>query len=57
MMNGEQDYLIPVSEQKQLFDSLGTDTNDKKYLLFQSGHWPLPRNQYVNETLNWLDKY
>ena len=57
MMNGEQDYLIPVSEQKQLFDSLGTDKNDKKYLLFQSGHWPLPRNQYVNETLNWLDKY
>ena len=53
-MNGEQDYLIPVSEQKQLFDSLGTDTNDKKYLLFQTSDWSVPTHQHLNK--NWIDK-
>ena len=30
---------------------------DKKYVLYKAGHWPLPRNQMITETLTWLDKY
>lgn len=57
MLNGEQDYLIPVTAQKALFNLLGAGKDDKRYIAFQAGHWPLPRNQMVNEVLNWLDKY
>jgi formylglycine-generating enzyme required for sulfatase activity/dienelactone hydrolase len=57
MLNGEQDYLVPVRGQEALFDVLGANENDKRHVLFKAGHWPLPRNQMVNEILNWLDKY
>lgn len=57
MLNGEQDYLIPVISQEALYRELGAEEADKRYVLFDAGHWPLPRNQMVNEVLNWLDKY
>jgi formylglycine-generating enzyme required for sulfatase activity/dienelactone hydrolase len=57
MLNGEQDYLVPLSAQVALFSGLGSNEDDKKYVLYKAGHWPLPRNQMVNEVLNWLDKY
>jgi formylglycine-generating enzyme required for sulfatase activity/predicted esterase len=57
MLNGEQDYLIPLKSQQALFDLLGAAEADKRYVVFNAGHWPLPRNQMVNEILNWWDKY
>lgn len=57
MLNGEQDFLIPVESQEFLYNGLGASSEDKKYVLFKAGHWPLPRNQMINETLEWLDKY
>jgi formylglycine-generating enzyme required for sulfatase activity len=57
MLNGEQDYLVPLTAQEALFNGLGASEDDKKYVVFNAGHWPLPRNQMVNEILNWLDKY
>ena len=57
MLNGEQDFLIPIESQEALYQGLGTSAEDKKYVLFKAGHWPLPRNQMINETLEWLDKY
>ena len=30
---------------------------DKKLIFYDSGHWPLPRNQMIRETLSWLEKY
>jgi len=57
MLNGEQDFLIPVLAQEVLYEGLGAAAEDKKYVLYKAGHWPLPRNQMINETLTWLDKY
>jgi len=57
MLNGEQDFLIPVLSQEVLYEGLGAAAEDKKYVLYKAGHWPLPRNQMINETLTWLDKY
>ncbi|MFL2727509.1 MAG: SUMF1/EgtB/PvdO family nonheme iron enzyme [Gammaproteobacteria bacterium] len=57
MLNGEQDFLIPVLSQEVLYNGLGAATEDKKYVLYKAGHWPLPRNQMITETLTWLDKY
>ncbi|MBT4519135.1 MAG: SUMF1/EgtB/PvdO family nonheme iron enzyme [Halieaceae bacterium] len=57
MLNGEQDYLMPISGQQALFDLLGAAPSDKKYIAYDAGHWPLPRNQMVNEVLAWFEKY
>lgn len=57
MLNGKQDYLVPITAQTGLFNLLGTGKADKRYVAFQAGHWPLPRNQMVNEVLSWLDRY
>ena len=57
MLNGEQDYLVPAASREALFEALGANEDDKRHVLFKAGHWPLPRNQMVNEVLNWLDKY
>ena len=57
MLNGEQDFLIPVLAQEVLYQGLGSAEEDKRYVLYKAGHWPLPRNQMINETLSWLDKY
>ena len=57
MLNGEQDFLIPIESQEALFQGLGASAENKKYVLYKAGHWPLPRNQMINETLEWLEKY
>jgi formylglycine-generating enzyme required for sulfatase activity len=57
MLNGEQDYLIPQPVQESMYNGLGAPAEDKKYVLLKAGHWPLPRNQMVNEALNWFEKY
>ena len=57
MLNGEQDFLIPVSDQKVMYNGLGASEEDKKHILYKAGHWPLPRTQMIKETLTWLDKY
>ena len=57
MLNGEQDFLIPTESQEIMFNGLGASNENKKYVLFKAGHWPLPRNQMINESLDWLDSY
>jgi formylglycine-generating enzyme required for sulfatase activity len=58
MLNGRQDYLMPVAGQEMLYEALTSSYDeDKKYVLLDAGHWPLPRYRMVNEVLAWLDKY
>ena len=57
MLNGEQDYLVPKSSAMFFYGSTGTPENDKKIIFYDSGHWPLPRNQMIKETLSFIDKY
>lgn len=57
MLNGEQDYLVPKSAANFFFQSTGTPSEDKKIIFYDSGHWPLPRNQMIKETLSFIDVY
>ena len=57
MLNGQQDYLVPPAAPNAMYASIGTPEEDKRLVFYDSGHWPLPRNQMIKETLAWLDKY
>jgi len=57
MLNGKYDtLLIPETSQKPMFDLLGTPAEHKQWKLYDTDHIP-PLNEYVKETLAWLDKY
>ena len=56
-LNGNQDYLVPPLAPKLMYDQIGTPEEDKRLVFYDSGHWPLPRNQMIKETLSWIDKY
>ena len=43
--------------QFQCISITGTPKKDKKIIFYDSGHWPLPRNQMIKETLSFIDKY
>ena len=57
MLNGEQDYLVPKLAAMTFFNSTGTLEEDKKIIFYDSGHWPLPRNQMIKESLDYIKKY
>ena len=57
MLNGKQDYMIPKNLAEKFFNDLGALPEDKKLVFYNAGHWPLPRNQMIKETLDWIDKY
>lgn len=57
MLNGRYDFFFPVeSTQEPFFRMLGTKKEQKKHLLYDTGH-NIPRNELIKETLNWLDQY
>jgi len=57
MLNGKHDMYFPVeTSQEPMFNFLGTPKEDKKKILYESGHL-VPRTDFVKETLFWYDKY
>jgi len=57
MINGRYDFIFPLeASQDPMFHLLGTPENDKRHLLFDTGHIP-PRNEIIRATLDWLDHY
>ena len=57
MLNGKYDTLNPYeTSQKPLFDLLGTPDEHKDLKLYETDHIP-PRNEFIKETLAWLDRY
>lgn len=57
MLNGSYDFMYPVeSSQEAFFRLLGSREDQKKHLLYGTSH-NLPRNEFIKETLNWLDRY
>jgi formylglycine-generating enzyme required for sulfatase activity/pimeloyl-ACP methyl ester carboxylesterase len=55
MLNGAYDMYFPVeSSQKPLFRFLGTPENQKKMIVYPSGHI-VPQTEFIKETLAWLD--
>jgi len=57
MLNGTYDMFFPVeSSQKPMFRLLGTPQDQKKMLVYQSGHL-VPQTEFIKETLTWFDTY
>ena len=58
LLAGRYDYNFPVeTSQKPFMDLLGTPDKDKRHVVFEAGHLPLPRSEVIRETLEWLDRY
>jgi len=57
MLNGRYDGVLPPGAPQRLFDALGTPPSSKRLVLYDTGHWPLPRNQMAREMADWLDRY
>jgi len=55
MLNGRYDNALETGI-KPMFDLLGTAAEHKQLKLYETDHIP-PRNEFVKETLAWLDKY
>jgi len=57
MLNGRYDMTFPYElSVKPMFDLLGTPQGQKELKLYDTDHI-IPRNEFIKETLNWLDKY
>jgi len=57
MVNGRYDFVIPlVTCQEPFFRLLGDAPQDKRHVLFDTGHAP-PQLPVMKEALNWLDHY
>ena len=57
MLNGRYDSIEPYeAAQLSMYRLLGTPEADKHHIVYESGH-RLPQNEFVKETLNWLDRY
>jgi eukaryotic-like serine/threonine-protein kinase len=57
MLNGKYDMYFPVeTSQKPMFKLLGTAKDDKKMIVYDSGH-VVPPTEFFQETLTWLDTY
>jgi len=59
MVNGKQDFIIPYeTNQKLLFDALGTPAGDKKLVMYEGGHRnPVTRPDLLGEIIGWFDHY
>ena len=57
MLNGTADTLVPVENAETAYKLLGTPEDEKRLVLYPSGHWPLPRNQMRREILQFLDEH
>ena len=59
MVNGRDDFLFPLdTNQKPLFEALGTKEPDKKHILYDGGHSNLvTRPDLIGEVLDWFDRY
>jgi dienelactone hydrolase len=57
MINGRYDFMTPVDTcQEPFFRALGTPSQDKQHVLFDTGHSP-PQLPVMKESLDWLDHY
>jgi cephalosporin-C deacetylase-like acetyl esterase len=57
MLNGRYDTIFPYDTSiKPLYDLLGSPKKEKVLKLYDTDHIP-PRNEFVKETLAWLDRH
>jgi hypothetical protein len=57
MLNGRYDSIFPYETAiKPMFDMMGTPDEHKELKLYETDHVP-PKNDFIRDTLEWLDKY
>ena len=56
LLGGRYDPDFVIEQQQAFYDFLGTPESDKKWIIYESTHW-IPREDLINESLTWLDKY
>jgi hypothetical protein len=57
MLNGKYDMNFPLDTAiKPMFDLLGTPKEHKKLIVYDADHF-VPQDEFVKETLAWLDRY
>ena len=57
LIAGRYDFVFPLDTcQEPLFHALGTPTQDKSHVLYDTGHAP-PLLPMMKDTLNWLEHY
>ncbi len=57
MLNGKYDMAFPYeTSSKPMFDLMGTPDEDKVQKIYEADHF-VPLNEYIKETLAWLDRY
>ena len=58
MLGGTQDYNSPAEpHQRVFFESFATPEDQKIFRVYDAGHWPLPMNEVIRETVDFLDRY
>ncbi len=58
MINGRYDVAFPLETAiEPLFHLFGAPKADKKLVLYDTGHLPLPTLIWIKEALDWLDHY
>jgi len=56
LLAGRYDPDYSMKQQQAFYDFLGTPENEKEWKIYESTHY-IPRDDLINESLNWLDKY
>ena len=57
MLNGRYDMVVAPWLTERLYQSLGTPAEDRKLVLYDTGHSAPPRNQIAREIDDWLNRY
>jgi formylglycine-generating enzyme required for sulfatase activity/tRNA A-37 threonylcarbamoyl transferase component Bud32/dienelactone hydrolase len=57
LVNGKDDFGVPLADQRRFFELLGTPEPHKKHVVLEGGHVPQDIRGLFREVLNWLDLY
>jgi pimeloyl-ACP methyl ester carboxylesterase len=58
LITGRTDYICPVeTHQKPLIRLSAAAPQDKRHVIFNSGHDPTPFQDVIKEVTPWLDRY
>ncbi len=55
MLGGRNDHTHPVTHQEALFQAFGAAPAEKRFRIFEAGHWPLPMGEVLRETVEFLE--
>jgi dienelactone hydrolase len=56
MVGGRHDFANPLTHQEAMFRAYGAADADKRFRVIDgAGHWPLPANEVIRETADFLD--